>query len=499
MFALEMRHISKSFSGVSVLEDVSLTLEKGSVLALMGENGAGKSTLIKILGGIYHMDGSEGEILIDGEKKNIRSVDDAKKYGISLIHQEICLAENMTVAENIYMNREQSLIGGSFVNRKKMMNDTKKLLDELQLDVAADELVENLSLAQQQMVEICRAISTNAKIIVMDEPTSSLANSEAEQLFEQIEKLKKSGISIIYISHRMEEIFRISDQIAVLRDGKMVGCKETKGVTQNELIQMMVGRELKEIYKTEEIPLGAEVLRVEHLTNKNLKDISFSIHEGEILGFSGLVGAGRTELAKAIFGIDKLSGGTIYIDGKQVEIHSPTDAIQNRIALVPEDRKLEGLHLEMSIEYNMTLAVLNQFFNTVGYSKQKESEIVESYQNMLSVKMSSVEQSVGRLSGGNQQKVVLTKWLATNPKILILDEPTRGIDIGSKAEIYHLIHEIAKQGVAILLISSEMEEIINLSTRIAVMYEGNLQVVFSKADTKRIQQTQIMRYASGGV
>ena len=499
-FALEMRHISKSFSAVQVLRDVNLSLGKGKVLALMGENGAGKSTLIKILGGIYRMDDAEtGEIWVDGEKVNIRSVEDAKKYGISLIHQEICLAENMTVAENIYMNRERSVVGNCFVNHRQMRKEARVLLDSMQLDFSADTPVYTLSLAQKQMVEICRAISANARILVMDEPTSSLANNEVEQLFEQIEQMKAAGISILYISHRMDEIFRISDQVAVLRNGEMIDCRNTDEVTQDELIQMMVGRELKEIYVQEVLTPGAEVLRVEGLSNAYLKDISFSLYEGEVLGFSGLVGAGRTELARAIFGVDKLSSGNLYIDGKKVHILSSHDAIQNGIALVPEDRKSEGLHLGKSIKYNMTLAILDRFFHLIGFDARKENAIVDEYDHALSVKMASPEQSVGRLSGGNQQKVVLTKWLATKPRILILDEPTRGIDIGTKAEIYHLIYKIAKQGVAVILISSEMEEVINLSTRIAVMYEGSLRIIFSKADTKRIQQTTIMHYAAGGM
>lgn len=495
---LEMREISKTFPSAKVLTDISMSIRAGEVRALMGENGAGKSTLIKILGGIYTKDEGAGVIRINGEDAQIHSVEDAKRYGVSIIHQELCLAENMTVAENIFMNCEPVGLGGAFVQYREMNREAKKLLEEMELEISPTDIVGNLSIAQQQMVEICRSLSANAKIIVMDEPTSSLTKSEIEQLFVQIEKLKKADIAVIYISHRMDEIYRIADSVTILRDGHLIGTRKCEELSPDGMIAMMVGRELSEIYQHEKPKVGEVFLSVKGLCNQNLKNISFELHQGEVLGFSGLVGSGRTELARAIFGIDQIDAGTVSVQGKEVHIKHPAEAIACGIGLVPEDRKMQGLHLEKSIRYNMTLAILNRFFHLVGYDKRREDSLINEYTKVLSIKMSSTEQEARFLSGGNQQKVVLSKWLATSPKILILDEPTRGIDVGAKAEIYQLIYKIASSGVAVLLISSEMEEIINLSTRIAVMYEGTLQKIFNEEETSRVTQEEIMLQASGG-
>lgn len=499
VYYLEMIDINKTFPGGKVLNNVNLKIKLGEVRALMGENGAGKSTLINILGGIYQKDKNQGQIIINGQKVEVNTVQDAKKYGISIIHQEICLADNMSVADNIFMGCEILKPIKCFLNDKEMYRKAQDIVDEMEMDIDVREKVGNLSIAKQQMIEICKAILVDAKLIVMDEPTSSLTNTEIEQLFYQIEKLRKANIAIIYISHRMDEIFRISDSITVLRDGCLIGTDEAKNLNTNKIIEMMVGRDIdKYKRRNNDINVGKTCLSVKNLSNKKLKNVSFSIKEGEILGFAGLVGAGRTELARAIFGIDTINSGEIYIEDNKVNIREALDAIEYGIGYVPESRKEEGLFLNDSIKYNMTISILEKFIRFIMVNKWKESEIVSNYTNKLSIKMASPNQEIKYLSGGNQQKVVLGKWLATNPKILILDEPTRGIDIGAKTEIYRLIYEMAKQGVAIILISSEMEEIINLSTRVIVMSEGRVSGEFSELDMETVTQEKIMWYAAGG-
>ncbi len=497
-YYLEMLDINKTFPGAKVLNHIDFKIKLGEVQALMGENGAGKSTLMKILGGIYQKDKDSGKILVEGKEVEINTVDDAQKYGISIIHQEISLAENMTVFDNIFMGREIDRKTKGFLNDKEMIRRSQAIIDELKVDIDVRRKVGELSIAKQQMIEICRALLSNAKIIVMDEPTSSLTQTEIDQLFEQIHKLKESGIAIIYISHRMEEIFQISDTITVLRDGHLVGSKPASELDNQKIIEMMVGRDLNKYMKNDEYLEGGEVcLEVRNLNNKKLKDISFILKKGEILGFAGLVGAGRTETARAIFGIDPISSGKILVHGKEVKIKSASDAIKAGIGYVPENRKEEGLVLMSSIRSNLTISVLEQFIKGCFVNRKKENSIVDEYVNKLSIKMASAEQLVQYLSGGNQQKVVLSKWLATRPDILILDEPTRGIDIGAKTEIYHLIMEMAKSGVAVILISSEMEEIINLSTRIIVMYEGRIKATLTEEETRTVAQEDIMWYASG--
>lgn len=499
-YYLEMVDINKTFPGAKVLTNIDFGIKLGEVRALMGENGAGKSTLMKILGGIYTKDKDSGKIIIDGNEVEINNVDDAKKYGISIIHQEISLAENMTVYDNIFMGEEIDAGIKGFINDKEMIRRAQEIIDSLKVDIDVRCKVGSLSIAKQQMVEISKALLSKAKIIVMDEPTSSLTQTEIDQLFCQIEKLKKEGIGIVYISHRMEEIFKIADSITVLRDGHLVGTKLASELDNDTLISMMVGRDLNSYMKRNAtLNIGETCLEVKNVSNKFLKNISFSVKKGEILGFAGLVGAGRTETARAIFGIDKIDTGEIFLDGKNVRFKSASDAINAGIGYVPENRKEEGLVLINSIKYNLTLSVLKEFIKGCFVKKTKEKEIVDEYVNKLSIKMASADQLVQSLSGGNQQKVVVSKWLATNPSILILDEPTRGIDIGAKTEIYHLIVEMARAGVAVIMISSEMEEIMNLSTRIVVMYEGEIKAILDEEETKNVTQEEIMKYASGGV
>lgn len=498
-YFMEMQGICKTFPGAKVLNNVELRLKAGEVRALLGENGAGKSTLIKILGGIYSKDQDCGCIKINGEEVEINSVHDAKAHGICIIHQEISLADNMTVADNLFMGEELLKKVKCFVDDKQMISKAQQVVDGMGMDIDVRTKVGDLSIAKQQMVEICRALLYDTKLIVMDEPTSSLTQTEIDQLFIQIDKLKKNGIAIIYISHRMDEIFRIADSITVLRDGELIGTDLAANLDKDKLIAMMVGRELLEVYKHDEkLELGAECLVVKNLKNKYLKDISFSLHRGEILGFAGLVGAGRTEMARAIFGIDRIDSGEIFVDGEKAIISRPQDAIARRIAYVPENRKLEGLFLANNIKYNISISVLDKFIKFISVNKKAEQGILDEHRRSLSIKMTSGEQKVQQLSGGNQQKVLVAKWLATDPQILILDEPTRGIDVGAKAAIYQLIYTLAGQGVAIMLISSEMEEIINMSTRIVVMHEGEKAGELENNGTSETMQEKIMLLASGG-
>ena len=497
-YYLEMEKINKTFPGAQVLYDVSLSIRPGEVRALMGENGAGKSTLIKILGGIYSMDPG-GQIRIEGKPVTISNVQDASRYGISIIHQEISLADNMTVYDNLFMGKEVMKSSGLFMDDKTMVRRAEETMQNMGLDIDVRAIVRNLSIAKQQMVEVCRALMFNARLIVMDEPTSSLTEIEIQQLFQQIQRLKEAGIAVIYISHRMEEIFQVADSVTVLRDGQLIGTRPVEELTQDDLITMMVGRQLSEIYgDNSDHEIGDVVMEVRSFRNASLNGISFELHKGEVLGFAGLVGAGRSELARAIFGVDKLDSGELKLFGKPVRIRHPAEAIELGLGFVPENRKLEGLFLSNSIRYNITIPILSKFMGTVGLDKQKEMSIVQKYVNELSIKMTGVDQLTNFLSGGNQQKVVVSKWLSTEPKILILDEPTRGIDVGAKSEIYHLIFDLAQQGVAIMMISSEMEEVINLSDRIVVLHEGDMTGVLDNPPDHRVTQEEILLLASGG-
>ena len=486
-YLLEMKGISKSFPGVKALKNVSLQLKAGEVHALLGENGAGKSTLIKVLGGIYHAE--EGEIYIDGQKKDIDGVVAARAAGVSIVHQELVLVPYMTVAENIFLGRE---MGGKFnIDRRKMSQEAQKLLDTYEMNIDADTLVEHLTIAQQQMVEIVKAISFQSKILVMDEPTSSISDKEVGFLFDTMRTLTKKGVGIIYISHKMSELEQICDRVTVMRDGETVGTRVVKESTKDELIALMVGRELTNYYTRDYLEPGEVILKCDHIADgKMAKDASFELRKGEIIGFAGLVGAGRSETMKAIFGLAPNMSGDVYVEGKKVQIKSPIDAMKYGITLVPESRKEEGLYRVMSVRFNSTIEVLGEFIRHLHVNSAKERQITQKYIDMMATKTPSQEQIIGNLSGGNQQKVMIGRWLATNPKILILDEPTRGVDVGAKAEIYAIMNELVKQGMSIIMISSELPEIINMSDRVYVMCDGQVTgcLGHEEATQERIMQ-----------
>jgi len=490
---LEMKNIDKSFSGTHALRGINFDLESGEVHALLGENGAGKSTLIKVLGGIHHPD--SGQIIIDGQAVKMENVHEAQKHGIGIIHQEIVLVPYLSVAENIFLGREPVTRLG-FKDIKTINRRATEMVSELGLNYDVRKPVGELTIAQQQMVEIIKAISFNVKILVMDEPTSSLSEDEVEKLFEIIARLKKSKVSIIYISHRMEELFKISDRITVIRDGTYVGTKKTKETRHDELVSMMVGRSLSNFYTRTESNIGSEVLSVKNLTKKGVfEDVTFSIREGEILGFSGLVGAGRSEIMTAIFGGDSYDSGEIFLHGKKVSIKSTQQATGRGLAMVPEDRKKQGLMLKNTVGFNLTLASIRYLVNGPLISTSKKQEVIKSYIANLRIKTSSPDVNVSQLSGGNQQKVVLGKWLATRPKLLILDEPTRGVDVGAKSEIYAIINQLACEGMAIILVSSELPEIINMSDSVCVVRNGK---IVKQLGRNELTQENIMTYATGG-
>ncbi|MGL6202547.1 MAG: sugar ABC transporter ATP-binding protein [Lachnospiraceae bacterium] len=488
---LKMTNISKSFASNVVLKGIELTVDEGQVVALLGENGAGKSTLIKILGGIYKADG--GEIYINGEKKSINSVSEAGENGIRIIHQEIILVPDRTVAANVFLGREyRSKLG--FIDYKRMEQETQHVIDELDLNLDASALVKDLSIGMQQLVEIIKAVSAEARLVVMDEPTSSLSQGETETLFRIIKVLQEKGVGIIYISHRLDELFRITDRIMIMRDGNTVGNVLTKEAQREALINLMVGRELKDYYtRSEHAVLGCS-LEVQGLSHdKYFKDISFKANYGEIVGFAGLVGARRTELMKTIFGAYAKTDGQILLDGKPIRIKKPKDAIDAGIVYISEDRRGEGLVLLNDVEFNMGLVCLDDFVKGIRVNKTAWKRMVDEYRRKFSIKITSPQQKAGLLSGGNQQKVVLSKWLAKKPKVIILDEPTRGIDVGSKSEIYAIIDELAANGVSIIMVSSELPEIINMCNRCYIMCEGNITGEITQDE---FSQETIMTYAT---
>jgi len=491
--AAEMRNISKSFPGVQALDGVNLTIRPGEVLGLVGENGAGKSTLIKILCGAHHAD--EGEIFIRGTKVSIRSPQDATALGIVTIYQELCLFPNMTVAENILISRIPKRQRVPLVNWPRLRGEARAALD--MIGARFDPLVRvgDLSVAGQQMVEIARAASSDARIIVMDEPTSALSEHEVKALFQIIGTLKKKGVAIIFITHRLEEVFQVADRITVLRDGKHVGDLNATDATKEIVVRMMVGRAL-DLFPKQAAPIGEEVIRVEGLSRKGVfSEISFSVKKGEILGIAGLMGAGRTEIARAIFGIDTRDSGKVSIDGRNVVINTPLDAIRNGLGLVPEDRKLQALILSMAVRENITLAHLTDFARGGFVNKVAERKSAGRHVAELDIRTPSIEQKVANLSGGNQQKVVIAKWLGVKPKVLILDEPTRGIDVGAKAAIHALMCKLAAGGVGIIMISSELPEIMAMSDRIIVLHEGQITARLSREEAT---QDRIMMAATGG-
>ncbi|GKU84027.1 sugar ABC transporter ATP-binding protein [Niallia sp. NCCP-28] len=490
---LEMKGVTKRFPGVYALKGVDFELEIGEVHALLGENGAGKSTLMKILNGIYSID--EGNIFINRNEVQIHGVKDAQKYGISIIHQEISLVPYLSIAENIYLGRE-SVTKTGFIDQKTMYENAQKLLNDFDLGLSADTTVNKLNVAQQQMIEIIKAVSFHSKIIVMDEPTSSLTEKEVDFLFKTIRNLKEQGVGIVYISHRMNELFEITDRITVMRDGTYIGTVITKDTTNEKLISMMVGRELTNYYVRDFSVSDECVLKVSNLTKKGvIENTSFELRKGEILGFSGLVGAGRSELMKCIFGLDSFEQGEIFVKGNKVTIKNPNDAIKNKIAYVTENRKEEGLFLIQSVQYNVTIKILDEFMKFFRVNSKVENMETNNYIKELSIKTPSPNQEVKNLSGGNQQKVLISRWLATKPQVLILDEPTRGVDVGAKAEIYSIMNQLVKEGVSIIMISSELPEVINMSDRVAVMCKGKIQKILTKDS---FNQETIMHYATGG-
>jgi ribose transport system ATP-binding protein len=491
---LKMEGISKGFPGVQALSNVQLELREGEVLGLVGENGAGKSTLMKILTGIYQKD--EGKIIYQGQEIELNNTKEAQEMGISIIHQELNLAQDLTVAQNIFIGREPKKALGLLLDEKGLNERTEKLFQQLKIHLNPKEQVANLSVAQQQMVEIAKALSFNSKVLVMDEPTAALTNAEIEVLFEIIERLKKDGVGIIYISHRMEELTRITDRITVMRDGEYINTVDTKDTTIDEIISMMVGRQIYQSAKPEVSSRQEEVvLEVKNLNRgKALKDISFTLRKGEILGFAGLMGAGRTEVARALFGADPIDSGEIFINGEKVKIKSPKDAVKHGIGYLSEDRKRFGLMVDLDVKTNIAIANINTFLGAVGIMKDKS--IRQTSQQMvetLSIKTPSVDQPLRLLSGGNQQKVVIAKWLIRDCDILIFDEPTRGIDVGAKGEIYKLLNELAKQGKSIIMISSELPEILRMSHRLMVMCEGRITGELSHENAS---QESIMKYAT---
>ncbi|MEK7399282.1 MAG: sugar ABC transporter ATP-binding protein [Candidatus Poribacteria bacterium] len=499
---LKMEKISKSFPGVRALDEVDLEVYAGEVLALVGENGAGKTTLMEILNphpaptGFYKQD--SGKIFLKGKEINPKNPNDAQRMGISFIHQHFNLSPNLTVAENIFLGRELTKFGILKIINKDLMRDkTNEILDLLGVGISPDSVVGDLSVAQRQIVEIAKALSYDSSLIIMDEPTSVLDRDETMRLFDIVVKLKSKGIAIIFITHRLEEVFKIADRIVTLRDGKRIGELKADEADIDAVVKMMVGRELTMFPKQPANIVGAygntPLLEVKGLSREGcLKDISLKLHKGEILGIAGMMGAGRTEMARALFGIDKKSSGHIFVDNKEIKVGSPEDAIKAGFGLVPEDRQLQGLILSMSIKHNITLSNLHKLSRWSVISKPKENRIANQYIDKLRIQAPDMNSIVKGLSGGNQQKVVLAKWLTLNPKILILDEPTRGIDVGAKADVHALISEIAQQGIGIIMISSEMPEILGMSDRIIVMANGKIT---GELDKEEADQEKIMTYA----
>lgn len=487
---LSMQNITKIYPGVKALDHMSVAFRQGEVHALLGENGAGKSTLIKVLAGACDMDG--GEVWIEEKKVVNLSPKKSMELGIQVIYQETNLIETLSAAENVYLGNW--ITRNNIIDFDSMYEETDKLFRDLNIQINPKTKIKYLTTGQRQIVEIAKAVSRQVKILVMDEPTSSLTNAETEGLFDIVNRLRKRGVTIIYISHRLEEIFQICDRVTIMRDGQFVKTLNVSATTRDELIKLMVGRNVSDTYPKRSKPCGETALEVRNLCGNGDINISFSVSKGEILGFSGLVGAGRTELMRLIFGADPVESGEIYLFGKKMEFDSPADAIRNGIGLIPEDRKEHGIILNMALKDNISLANLKNLSHYSIVSKKKENEVSEYYRKALNIKTPSMNQKAKNLSGGNQQKLVLAKWLATNSKVLIFDEPTRGIDVGAKQEIYKLMNQLSEQGMAIIMVSSDMEEILGMSDRIAVMYEGKLTGIL---DRNSFSQEKVMALASG--
>jgi len=491
-YRVEMLGITKSFGGVRALNDVSFRVRPGEIHALVGENGAGKSTLMKILSGAYQKDA--GRILIDGEPVEITSPYRGRKLGLAIIYQEFALAPDLTVAENIYLDHLSSRKG--LINWRQLNRNASELLQSLGFDINPRSIVADLSVAYQQVVEITKALSEKAKILILDEPTAVLAPREVEHLFAILRRLKEQDVSIIYISHRLEEVFRIADTITVIKDGSVTGTVNPAEVTTNDVINLMIGRRLTMMFPGRDVEIGREVFSVESLARGNkVRDVSFSVRAGEVLGIAGLVGAGRTETVRAIFAADRKDRGTIRLYGQALKINSPADAVKAGIGFVPEDRKEQGVVLSMSVRSNVTMPRLSSFTNRLGIIKQRlEKKTTGELIKKLAIKTRNTESPVASLSGGNQQKVVLAKWFGTECKVIILDEPTRGVDVGAKVEIYNLINEFAARGLAVIVISSEMIELIGICDRVIVLKEGAIQRILDKSE---LSEENIMRAAIG--
>ncbi len=495
-YLLEMNNISKYFPGVKALEDVSFRLEEGEVFALVGENGAGKSTLIKILSGVYSNDA--GELKIQGEVVNIKGPKNAIDLGINTIYQETSLVQNISVAENIFLGRQPTARGGR-IDWKQMVKSSENILKDLSIHLSPNTLVAGLSAAQQQLVEIAKAFSRDAKIIIMDEPTAAITEEDTDNLFDIIRKIVKAGTSVIYISHRLHEIFVIADKVQVLRDGKTVRSMKVSETNENEVVKYMVGREIGNIFGEESYKSRENVvLEVKNLTKKGVfEDISFDLKEGEILGFSGLVGAGRSEIVRAIFGLEGIDSGEVIMEGEKVAIKNTADVIKKGVAFVSEDRRLESIIQGFSVRANITILLLKRVLSRIKLiNKKKEAELASRYIKEFSIKTPSIEQLVMNLSGGNQQKVALAKCLSTDPKILILDEPTKGIDVGAKKEIHTFVKELASRGKSIIIVSSELPEIIGMCHRAIVIREGRLVKIFNKED---MNEENLIQAAVGNI
>lgn len=488
---LSVKDIVKTYPGVVAIDHLSFEVKPGEVHALIGENGAGKSTLIKTLSGAITPD--SGTIIVNGLEFSAMNPRLSKEQGIEVIYQEFTLVPGISAAENVFLGEKTSK--GIFVDIKERERKAKELFEQMHVDIDVSAPVKNLSPACQQIVEIAKAVSRDVKILIMDEPTAPLTVSEVETLFEIVRDLKKKGVTVIYISHRLEELFEIADRVTVMRDGCYVGTENMENIDRKKLIAMMAGRELKESYPTRKNQIGEEILKVENLYGNGDSDISFSLHRGEILGFAGLVGAGRTELMRVLYGADRMEAGKIFVRGEEAHIRNCEDAIALGIGYIPEDRKAQGVFLRMSVKWNTVINNLKSFSNGIFVNNRKENEVAEEYKQKFGIKTPTLEQKVMNLSGGNQQKVVIAKTLAANCEIIIFDEPTRGIDVGAKQEIYKLMNELVESGKAIIMVSSDMPELLGMSDRIAVIYEGKKTGEVEKSE---FEQNYILDLASGG-
>jgi len=492
---IEMKGIKKYFYGVKALDGVDFKIRTGEVHALIGENGAGKSTLVKILTGVYQP--TAGIIILNDKPVQFPSPQISQKAGISAIHQEAIMFPDLSIIENIFMGHHIKNKSNGLLSWREMKDKTQLLLDKLELDIRPDTKVRNLSVAQRHMVEVAKALSLDAKVVIMDEPTSALTLKEVEYLYKIIRKLKSEGKAIIFISHKFEEVFEIADYFTVLRDGKYIGEGTIANITVDKVVQMVIGRSLGQMYPKFEAEKGNIILKVENLTKIGVfKNISFDLHKGEILGFFGLVGAGRSEVMQTIFGVNTKTSGDVFIDGEKVNITNPSDAMNHGLAYLPEDRQIQGAILAMNIRENVTLPIIDRTSRNIFLDRNREFEITDEYGKNIEIKASGWEQLVENLSGGNQQKVVFAKWIATKPQILIMDEPTKGIDVATKATVHNFISELAKKGIAIILISSELPEILGMSNRVIVMHEG---VITAKFTREEANSKKIIRAAIGSI